>query len=207
MYKSFRKKDMKQERIVADFLDQKLYTIKTIFDSVQRINDYTNQLLGCDVKISIKSENMINSIVDEKAQLYYLNGGLPTFAFELSFFISTGKIVEGWLTSQSKTTEFYQLLWLTAEENFDEVTKIKKIEYALLSRNRLLKYLEEEGLTIKDLREKAITISKMEAGAHEKEPHKHFWFFNSTHLAEKPVNIVIKKEVIKKLAIRSGFVE
>ena len=41
------------------------------------------QLKGKDVQFSI--EELENIIIDEKAQIYYINKNIPTFAFEIDF--------------------------------------------------------------------------------------------------------------------------
>ena len=85
-YNTFRENDMIREQIVCEYLDKKLYN-QSIFEKVCRTNSLEDQFAGSDVVLSILHKGISNKIVDEKAQLYYLDGGLPTFAFELNFIL------------------------------------------------------------------------------------------------------------------------
>lgn len=135
-YNTFRENDMKREQILSEYLDKKLYCQK-IFENFRRTNTIEEQLSGSDVVFSIPSKGLNNLIVDEKAQLYYLDGGLPTFAFELNFINRRGERVEGWLTDENKKTEYYQLLFLTANNNFESIDEILKVEYILVERSKI----------------------------------------------------------------------
>lgn len=206
MYNSFRKKDTVQEKIVAEYLDSKLYHREDIFDKILRTDDRENQLAGSDLLMTIERKNIFNSVVDEKAQLYYLKGGLPTFAFELSFLRYNGQRVGGWFIDQEKKTEYYMLLWLTAEEGFELIEQIKMIEFVLISRKKIFDFLSQQGLDLRALNNKSIEAINSGQKYFEKSTERPYWFVNSNHLAEKPVNIVIKKEVLKKLSSIFGTV-
>ncbi|MBK8365378.1 MAG: hypothetical protein IPL24_17420 [Bacteroidetes bacterium] len=67
-------------------------------------------------------EDEVNLLVDEKAMVHYVNKSLPTFAFEVSFKLATGKEVEGWLLDKSKLTQYYIIVWIwaTKDKGFKE---------------------------------------------------------------------------------------
>ena len=201
-YDTFRSNDMRRERILAEYLDIKLYG-QEIFENVRRTNEIEDQLKGSDIVLSIPIKEVFNAIIDEKAQLYYLDGGLPTFAFELNFVNKNGERVEGWLTDESKSTTFYQLLFLTAEKDFESVKKKEKVEYILIKKEEILKFI---ALDLAILRRKGIEVSKSEDFRQFREQSIPYYFTHSTQLAESPVNIIIRKNKLIELSFLHGNV-
>lgn len=208
-YSTLRGRDMNVEREIARFLDTQLYN-NGQFSKHQRTDDLENQMAGSDIILSIPGVNIENAIVDEKAQSQYINRPLPTFALELSFKTAAGDIVEGWLTDPDKKTEYYLCIWIwKAEKKWNPTAEqIHKLEYALVSRQKILDYLAQNGFNLNALKEKDAEIRKASIyGAHGKDGLHPFWFFYSDQLAEKPINIVIKKAVYLELAEIKGIVE
>lgn len=208
-HSNLRAGDMHRERILADYLDEKFYSPLNGFARADRTDDIGNQMLGSDIIISIPSIGLIDTIVDEKGQIHYANehGGLPTFAFELLFETSTGNVVEGWLTDDSKITQYYLLTWITSKPKFSSKEEIYKVEFALISRKKLIDYLAGCGLTKDILRIKSKEIFNSRVyGQIEKTDGKDYYYFNSTNLAEKPVNIVIKKSKLIELSDTHNFI-
>lgn len=199
-YNSFREKDMQMERILADYLDANLYC-QNIFQEVRRTNTIEDQLDGSDLTLSIPNKNVHHVIVDEKAQLYYLDGGLPTFAFELNFINKAGERVEGWLTDSKKKTQYYQLLFLKAKKNFSSIEEIQSVSYILVNRQSILNFI---GLDASTLRIKGLKIAKNQNFHQEKGAQKPYYFTHSTKLAESPVNIILRKYAIKAFALLHG---
>ena len=108
---SRREEDMSAEAELARFLDQYLYSRfpnKQRYSSIKRIRDKSEQLKGTDVRFTMKDGRVFN--VDEKAQLYYLNKDLPTFAFEIQF-LRHGFPTTGWLCNNCLDTDYYLLIW------------------------------------------------------------------------------------------------
>jgi len=201
--------DMNQERILAEYLDEKLYSPSNGFTRAARTDDFGSQMLGSDIIISMPSIGLQDVVVDEKGQIHYANerGGLPTFAFELLFETSAVTVVEGWLTDESKITQYYLLTWITSKPNFSSKEEISIIEYALISRKKLLDYLGGCGLTKDVLREKSKAIFNSGVyGQIEKSNEKEYYYFNSTNLAEKPVNIIIRKGKLIELSEKHNFI-
>ena len=80
---SRRAADMNAESELAEFLDENLYSQllgEGKFLSIERMAEKKQQLQGIDV--TAKTQNSV-FYIDEKAQLYYINKNIPTFAFEL----------------------------------------------------------------------------------------------------------------------------
>lgn len=200
-YHSFRENDMRKERILSQYLDEKLYS-QNIFENVKRTNSTLDQFAGSDVVLSIPGKNLRNIIIDEKAQLYYLDGGLPTFAFELNFKTKSGNRVEGWLTDTSKKTTHYLLLFLLAKNGFNDANDIKRVEYILIEREKIL---NDINLNLIQLRQLGVEIAKSSEFYQRKEPNCKYYFTHSTQLAESPVNIILRKSALKEKCELHGY--
>ncbi len=201
-YNTFRENDMRREQILCEYLDKKLYN-QSLFENVRRTNAIEDQLSGSDVVCSIPKEGLNNLIVDEKAQLYYLEGGLPTFAFELNFINRRRERAEGWLTDEGKKTEYYQLLFLTAKKDFENIDEINKVEYVLVERSKIIQAI---NLDLPTLRKKGIEVSQSLDFYQFKIPGVPYYFTHSTKLAESPVNIILRKEKLIEISCLHGEV-
>lgn len=206
---NLRNRDMSVEREIAMFLDMYLYSDER-FTQKERTDSIEAQMDGSDIIISIPSLNLQSIVVDEKAQTQYVNRPLPTFSLELSFLSSSNQLVEGWLIDMNKRTEYYLFQWIhRADKDWNIKTHdIRKLEYALVSRKKILDYLESYGYSIDRLKVLDSEIrSTGSFGAHYKTPDKKFYFFFSTQLAEKPINVILRKEVIINLSEMKGIIE
>lgn len=205
--KTNRGRDMMVEREVAMFLDEHLYS-NSIFSKHDRTDDHQSQLSGSDIIISIPSKGIYDAIVDEKAMCnyYWMPKSLPTFALELSFYRNDEQIVEGWLTDPSKITEYYMCIWLHATTYRFTKNDITWLEYALVKRSDILQYLETQGYSINELKNKdaQIRATCVKQGPIDKSKDKEYYFFFSPQLGERPINIVIRKDVYKRLAVLHG---
>lgn len=195
--RSHRKRDSEVEKEISRFLDETVYP--KIGAEVERLTDQYNQLRGIDLLFTYK--DIFKAKVDEKALTHYINKDLPTFAFELSS-VQGDVTREGWFTNEKLETDFYMLIWLWANEEWDlKRENITKVQLYLVNKQDLLDYLESNGLSILDLRRKAneIRLNAVD-GPLEKESYKDFYFYLSKNLSEEPVNIVFRKELLARLA-------
>ena len=88
--------DASAERVVAKYLDYFFYgrLAKPPFHMTSRRTiTAQEQRSGCDVVLHSTTQTYL---IDEKAQVYYINQSLPTFAFEVDS-IQTGGLRIGWL--------------------------------------------------------------------------------------------------------------
>lgn len=206
MANSYRGRDMHVERVIAQYLDEHLYNDGR-FAKHQRTDGREQQLSGSDIIISVPSLAIENAVVDEKAITHYMIRQIPTFALELSFLSQSGNLVEGWLTDPEKISEYYLMMWPVASKPWNvEIKDIRYIDYMLVKRSDILKWLAEQGYTIDELRKKANVIRSTisENGAIDKTDGKDFWFYLTTKLAERPINVVIRKKIYESLAIMKG---
>lgn len=209
---SYRDIDMTNEQMLAKYLDEHFYSTGK-FEKFERVTDKYQQLLGKDIIVTSSKLNLTNTIIDEKNTSHYVNKDIPTFAFELSTLTKNGTLVEGWLTDPRKQTEYYLLAYPFANlinpydkvPTFKEITKVKLL---LIKRDAILKFLESSGYN----RESLINVSKIirehvksqEDNKEIKErmkSNKGFWFNETLHLSEKPINVIIPRNKLEELAI------
>lgn len=209
---TYRGRDMNVEREIAKFLDKNLYT-QAIFSRHERTDNLDIQMQGSDIILSIPSKGIKDAVVDEKALTHYINSNLPTFALELDFLSSRGDVIQGWLLDNTKTTEYYLLQWIWANKQWNIVCDdITKLRYLLVSRNKILQFLESQGLSSDVLMNKSKQIRAKYKDTNtgvfiDKQTGKDYWFYYSGQLAEKPINIVIRRKIYESLANLDGIIE
>ena len=98
--------DFKVGNEVTNFFEKFFYTRDEVKDFYRyKLKD--EQFMGMDVRFSFGELKDI--VVDEKAQLYYVNKDLPTFAFEVEYMLN-GELKHGWLIDKGKMTKYYLLI-------------------------------------------------------------------------------------------------
>ena len=200
-----RKKDMTVEREIASFLDKHLYSNKDLFKEFARTDSYEEQIKGSDLILSSSDNKIYRAVVDEKVAARFANTSLNTFSLELSFIGKNDKKRCGWFLDYSKTTQYYMFGWIikaSIEYNQDKrrwdtdsITKnnIKELDWALVSREKIAKFLEKKGWTLDKLSEQDKIIR-------ERGYVKTMDFINdvsfrySDKYIEKPINILLKKQ-------------
>jgi len=214
---SFRNNDMKAEKQLADFMDRcfysKLYDLQGNKVKFERKIDRQSQLDGIDVEI-IAGEHKF--LIDEKASLYYSNAMIPTFAFEIDS-IQRGHLepVKGWFLNDSLATEYYMLIWPNIKcEKIDkqwirkDIGKLSSydftiVEAMLVEKRKLRIEVEKHGLNKEYLLAYAKNMRNGLKNSEEnvaKDIDDKIKIMYSGRLAEKPINAVVKKELIKRAA-------
>lgn len=205
--KSNRKNDSIAEMKISEFMQKYFYsqTSKYFNHSAvfKKISTKEHQLNGIDELLI-----MDNSIlyIDEKADLLFRENP-TTFCFELDSLQGKEKILRpGWLLMDNYTTHYF-LLYPHKNPEIEEwgITDITSIDGILLSKEKLLAYLEKEGLTIENMKKRAEIIREKYKDSNQTEyskspNHPDIWFAYSGKIAEKPTNLVIKKEILTSLA-------
>jgi len=196
--------DMAAEAELASFLDEYLYApllAEGHFETIRRVFEKEQQLKGVDVVVS--TGKTIGNI-DEKAQIYYVNKNLPTFAFELQF-LKYGEVIEGWFLNDRLCTDYYLLIWPQATtDNIYELTKDKFtcLDALMISKNKLRMRLEELGLSKEVLTNKAVELRRNRAYGKTATGHKGIYYYlsDSRKYVEAPINIVISKSILQEIA-------
>lgn len=194
---SVREYDEHCEKVMAQFLDEHFYK-KIGYTWRERVTDRERQVKGLDV--ILKRDGKVYNI-DEKAAIRYTNG-LNTFALELSFLNRKGNRVDGWLIDEKKINDYFVFVWINKIEGelIKNVDSFKEVEVALVSKEKIMIYLESLGwdvdkLLIKDERIRDGIDDNL--GDIKKNGCK---FSYSERLFEKPINILLPKQAYIKIA-------
>ena len=165
---------------------------------------------GIDVKFHINSKDYL---IDEKAQLHYLNQDLPTFTFELSYLNKNDKVHEGWLFDEKKETDYYFLitgiLLKKGKKTLSAAEDIEKLKITSVNRNKLIDHLESIGLSKSklvtyDFDLRSNTTFGKNLIAEFKNPKNGCLYFTQ-HLAEKPINLQMKLSYLVENKIAKRF--
>lgn len=212
-----KRNDLNVEREIASFLNENLYKKPSLFTEFFRTDSKREQLLGCDLLLSIPNKGLNRVIVDEKVAANYANRDLNTFALEISFIGENGEEKDGWFIDKEKHTEFYLCGWIrkcdipyNKEEkkfNTDLISKenIQIMDWALVSRKKLLNLLEEKGWTIEKIIKQKNIIRKNKC-IKTNEFINGVSFRYSDYLAEKPINLLLYKAAYFKVSECCGII-
>lgn len=192
--------DKRLEELFGSWLDTHLYPSLPLegFSGFQRVNDVRYQKKGIDTVVQAKDTKLL---IDEKATLHYINKNIPTFAFEL---LNRTSGAQGWLYNHSYLTTHYLLAWPNAS-NPDSILKADDYSSAdvmLIVRASLIDMLAQKGLDETTLREKVdYYLPNITRQSFKFELVPGITLFFTEWLSEKPVNIVIKKNLLDTIAI------
>lgn len=193
MLKSNFSSDLKKEQNLFPFLDA-IYTKKLNHYTFKRVSDYAEQLKGVDVVFTHKTTGE-DFLIDEKAQLDYVNEDLPTFAFEISY-LKKGRIKQGWLFDSSKKTDFYALVTSIYQDEPEIFTSCK---ITFVNRSKLIAFLKKKGvseeLIMKIYDEDNLSHGKT-AIAELNPKTEGYLYFSKNNKAEKPVNLILRLEFL-----------
>ena len=191
-----RKYDEHCEKIISSILDKYFYTEPgiTLFE---RVTNKQLQINGIDTLFSLNGKNYM---VDEKAAIRWV--GLKTFSLELSFLGKDDQIRIGWLLDKNKINDYFLFVWINElnNETIQDISSIKNIDVALVSKEKILNHLYSLGWDIDNLHKKDFQIRNEEnpyMGNIKKNGCK---FSFSKHLKEQPINILLPKETYIELA-------
>lgn len=213
-----RKKDSIVEREIAKFIDKHLYSDISLFSEFERTDGLNEQINGSDAILSTSDKRLNRVVVDEKVAATQANRGLKTFTLELSFIGRNGKKRLGWFIDNSKTTQYYLLGWLNRvdipynemkerwETDSIRENNIKELEWCLVSRDKITKFLEEKGWTLEKLAKQDEKIRE-NGKVRTKEFIDDVAFRYSDKYIEKPINIMLKKETYLKLSDYKGIIK
>ena len=200
--RSKRSSDSAAEGVVARFLD--LYFYPNIRSDWKREEEREAQLLGVDVTLETDSGSIA---VDEKAAVHYVNKELPTFAFEINYYNEQGDLVGGWFLDPKKVTEWYLLIWIKAKKEKDMgLEDILELEVMMLEREQLKQDVEKKG-ALKGLEGGASLMRSEGIKKRSIAGQKDMYFYLTETLAEKPLNLIIRKSHLSKMALLHALVD
>lgn len=184
---------MQKEQHLGILLDS-LYKKHLNHYRFQRITDLKKQLQGIDIVLTHRVTKK-EFLVDEKAQLDYVNDDLPTFAFELGY-QKEGVSKQGWLFDSSKKTDFYALITGIYS---DEPNKFTSCKITFVNRGKLISFLKSRVITensvvsfIGKARPKhgKIKIPELDSKT------EGYLYCSSHNKAEKPLNLILKLDFL-----------
>ena len=194
---SVREYDEHCEQVMSQFLDKYFYNAINP-TSFERVQDKERQVKGIDVVMEINDKTYS---IDEKAAIRYTNG-LKTFALELSFLNRKGILQEGWLTDERKINDYFVFVWINKIEDtlIKDISSLKDIDVALVSKNKIMEHLESIGWTKDNLKTKDNKIRNENDTNFGNINTNGCKFSYSNRLFEKPINILLPKETYINIA-------
>ncbi|MCD8300453.1 MAG: hypothetical protein LUC41_04685 [Clostridiales bacterium] len=207
------KNDNEKADELAKFMDEYFYRRMERNSDFKfyRINDPTEQKAGVDVCMDYHGKRYY---IDEKASLYYCNTNLPTFALEINYVLDQ-TIMEGWFINNDLKTDYYMLMWpnVICEQSKEQgglwvrknVKNIRKtdftvVEAMLIRKHRLQDSLSHDGWGRERLSAYAEKMRKMDYKYDSKIINEDMKIRFSGQLQEKPVNVVVNKRRLAKVA-------
>lgn len=194
-----RKEHERLEQVLADYLDRNLYTIQNGLYPSERYTDKSSQTKGLDISTPMGE-------VDEKMAVSYINKEIDTFSLELVTLNRKRSEMKGWFVNEELENTHYILGWIKAKKNSNiTLEDIIQVEVVIVSKDKLKAYINKyfdlsridyahtlfkNGVSVKDVNNKmGLNMDK----------HK-FILYYSPKLTEKPMNLILKKELYIKLA-------
>lgn len=205
-----RTEDERLEKVISNYLDKNLYLLQNGFNYFQRnTSDTTLQFAGVDVAFSLKDDF---NYADEKMATSYINKDLQTFSMELRTLNKKGSQVEGWFVNSSQINTHYVLGFITAsKDKFINEEDIKAIEIVIIEKKKLLQYVSKyfdinRSEEIYQEFVKGKSVQEVNSELKLNTDKNGFIVFFSSKLREKPMNLLIKKEIYVKLADKHLYI-
>ena len=195
--------DLKKEQQLTVLID-KYYKMHLKHYTYKRIEDKKSQLAGVDV-LFIHKHTGRRFMIDEKAQLDYVNEDLPTFAFEINYYLKEQNKT-GWFFDRNKKTQFYALI--TAIYS-DEPNRYTSCKITLVNREKLIRHLKKRNINQKTLE----NYTNQQELVHGKIPIKElhprkegYLFVSKNNKAEQPTNLILKFDFLLENGIAKRLV-
>ena len=196
MESKLRKEDEKCSDIISSVLNHIFYNNTENFE---RVYDLDRQVKGVDTIFKFKNKTYL---CDEKAAIRYVNKKLNTFSLELFFINRKNKINVGWLLDDEKINNSFLFVWIDKADKdiLQSESDVKEIEIALVCKEEIISFLKKLGWNKETLLKKCEKIINNEheyLGNVYKDKCK---FSYSKNLVEKPINILISRNDLKKIS-------
>ena len=204
-YLQRRKTDEYRTRTLEKFMD-KLYRRKGLL--MQRVTDAKKQKQGADLIHRVDGEI---HYIDEKYAINYYDKDLRTFSFEL--YSKNNYHQQGWFISDNSITTDYCVFWFRATEDFKTITTY---DLCYIPKSAIMQFAKDSGLydgIVEDFLDywenhKPIKDSwRFSQRGNGKDERRYMKLKNGCKLVqsvgfqEQPINIVIPREELYKLAI------
>lgn len=196
MGSKLRKEDEKCSDIISSVLNNEFYVNTKDFE---RVYDSERQFKGIDTIFKLNGKTYI---CDEKAAIRYVNKQLKTFSLELFFINRRNQLTLGWLLDDEKINNSFLFIWIDKADNdiLQSEKDVKEIEIALVSKEKILDFLNKLGWDKNSLLKKCQKIinNRDEYLGNLYTDKCKFSF--SKKLYEKPINILISRNDLKNMS-------
>ncbi len=189
--------DKRKEELFGTWLDNHFY-IRMVgkYKSITRNSDATLQKRGVDVIIEKNDGNII--YIDEKATLQYINKNIPTFAFEIR---NNTSGAQGWLYNPNYITDYYLLAWPNAtDERIPNAESFTNTEVMSIKRSSVVQLLLDNGLTEQKILDLVQQYQNRLSETNKFEIAPGITLNFNQSLAERPITIVVKKNILLQYA-------
>lgn len=208
MESTLRKEDVRLADLISEFLDKHFYP-KYVSD-FERVTDRQRQCAGIDV---IFNRDGHQYLCDEKNGGTRINTNLRTFSLELSFINRAGARQTGWLLNKNNINDSYLFIWTDKadSEKPTSISEIREVEVALVRKEKIIEYLKNvaglDEVTMSALNESIVNNPlSMDYALISENAGKRKYSINgvtvchSTQLYEQPLNIILSREVYRKIS-------
>lgn len=203
-------KDLAFEQVIGSYLDHHLY-FNPLFTEHRRCTEQDAQNRGVDIILTSNEFNLSSTKVDEKCAAHHCNEDIRTFAFEI-LSLKEGQKRIGWFVNRNKETEAYLLVWPFVNETLgtgriEGVTEkdITGVRYLIVRRDKLTAYLMKKGFSYKRMIEDANMLMD-DKSCRINTGYSQFHYSKSPYYPESPVNLVIRRNTLWRLADLKGDV-
>ena len=204
---SNRRMDIRGEKALGLFLDEFFYP-QLVFSrgliKSERIYDMKNQKEGIDLLLYVDSANVLK--IDEKAQLHFINAPRPRFAFEVSYLLDKNdRVMDGWFINTANQTDYYNLIWINEARthclNRIVAEDFLKVTALLISKKNVVRYLSDNGYTLEKIKLLAQKMRNNKEKIIRLTADSVMYFSNEGPYEEKPINVLMNEEVLRKYAV------
>lgn len=210
-YNTMRSEDSRLEGIVNEFLDK--YFLNT-FDDVHWVKDKDTQVKGVDILLTSSTLGLHDAQVDIKSAVKYSDRYLGTYSLELSFIGRGYKERTGWFINDELDTEYYLLLYPRSQKHYTDIKTVDDIDYVdyyLVKKEDLKKFFISRGYDKERFLDVCAEMREELGDSNRKltwdSDSENFHFSLTGYLAEKPINVVVKRQVYEKYATLKGRIE
>lgn len=204
----FRKEDVRLADLISEFLDKHFYPKYTT--NFERVTDKKRQCEGIDVIFDINGKHYL---CDEKNGGSRINTNLRTFSLELSFIDRSGARRTGWLLNENNVNDSYLFIWTDKadSEKPRSISEIHNVEIALVQKKKIKEYLKEtaclDDTAIRSMNESIVNYPDTmkhalfsDSFGKRKYSISGITVCHSTQLYEQPLNIILPREVYRKIS-------
>ena len=200
------------EKILGKFVVKYFYS--TINNAtIERVNDKVRQVQGADVILTIGDREYI---IDEKCAIMWRN--LDTFSLELTTYNKKHtELITGWFLNDVLLTTHYLCIWINktdvderddsvkykTQNKIRDISSIKEVDVALVSKDKIKKYLESLGWDAYKLSKKAYNIrycNDKNFGDIKSNGCRFSYSIGKKNMTEEPINILLPKGKYIELA-------